>query len=136
MQLSVSVRNAMLDAIETTIGTSPLLRLYSGAAPADCATSASGTKLAEGSLPSDWANAASGGSKTKLGTYTLTGVSGAGAGTTAGYYRIYDSGDTACHEQGTITATGGGGDMTMDNTSVANGQTVSVTTFTHTAANA
>ena len=35
--------------------------------------------------------------------------------------------------QGTITATGGGGDMTVDNTSVTAGQTVNITAFTITA---
>jgi hypothetical protein len=32
--------------------------------------------------------------------------------------------------QGTITATGGGGDMTLDNTSIASGQQVTITSFT------
>jgi hypothetical protein len=35
--------------------------------------------------------------------------------------------------QGTITASGGGGDMTLDNVSIATGQTVNVTGFTLTA---
>ena len=30
--------NARLDQIETTVGTSPKLRMYTGAMPADCAT--------------------------------------------------------------------------------------------------
>lgn len=47
-----------------------------------------------------------------------------------------DSSGTVCHEQGTITATGGGGDMTVDNTSIASGQTVTVTTKTFTEGNA
>ena len=38
-----------------------------------------------------------------------------------------------CHMQGTITATGGGGDMTLDNTNIAAGQTVNITGFTLTA---
>jgi hypothetical protein len=38
--------------------------------------------------------------------------------------------------QGSITATGGGGDMTLDNTSIASGQTITVTGFTLTAGNA
>ena len=32
--------------------------------------------------------------------------------------------------QGTITATGGGGDMTLDNTSIASAQQVTITSFT------
>ena len=36
LQYSVTVRNAQLDAVETTVGTAPLLRIYSGSAPANC----------------------------------------------------------------------------------------------------
>lgn len=134
VQLSVTARNARLDQIETTIGTAPLFRLYSGAMPADCATAASGTKLVETTLPSDWMANASGGSKAKSGSWSSTAV--AGAPTNAGYFRIYDSTGTTCHMQGTVTATGGGGDVTVDNISIATGQTVNVNTFSLTDANA
>lgn len=61
IQLSVGARNARLDAIETAIGTSAKLQIYTGSMPTTCATAASGTKLAEFSLASDWAaNATSG----------------------------------------------------------------------------
>ena len=40
IQFSSSVRDARLDSIETTIGASPLLRIYSGTMPADTATAA------------------------------------------------------------------------------------------------
>lgn len=132
VQLSVRVRNARLDVIETTTGASPKLRIYTGSKPADCATAPSGSLLAEITCPSDWMAAASGGSKALAGSWT---VSASGTGT-AGYYRIYDSAGTNCDEQGTITATGGGGDMTVDNTSIASGQTVTVTSKTLTDANA
>lgn len=135
MQLSVAVRNAILDAIETTVGASPKLQIFTGAPPADCATADSGTKIAEGDLPADWAAAAAAGAKAKQGTWQATGLAAAGAGTNAGYYRIKDSTGATCHEQGTITITGGGGDMTMDNINIANAQVVTVNTFTHTAGN-
>jgi hypothetical protein len=54
LQLSVAVRNAMLDAIETAIGTSAVLKIRTGAAPASVATADSGTVLATLTLPSDW----------------------------------------------------------------------------------
>lgn len=136
IQLSTAVRNAMLDAIETTIGTAPLLRLWSGALPANCAAADAGSKLVEMTLPLDWMNNASGGQKTLLGTWSSTGLAAAGTGTNALYYRIMDSTGTTCHEQGTVTATGGGGDLTLDNASIANGQTVTITTKTLTAPNA
>lgn len=132
VQHSVAVRNARLDAIETTIGTAPKLQIRTGAPPANCAAASTGTLLVEITLPSDWAAAASSGSKTLLGTWQAT----ASANGTAGHYRMFDSAGTTCHEQGTVTATGGGGDLTVDNTSVSSGQTVTVTTFTKTEGNA
>ena len=133
IQMSTTVRNARLDAIETTVGTAPLLRIYTGSAPADCATAASGTLLAEMTLPSDWMNAASSGQKTRLGTWSDSSANNTG---TAGYFRLYDSGGTNCHMQGTVTATGGGGDLQLDNTSITSGQSVSISTFTLTDGNA
>jgi hypothetical protein len=126
VQLSTTSRNARLDAIETTIGTNPIIDFRTGAQPADCATADSGTELEQMTLPSDWLSAASAGSKAKVGTWTGT----ADAAGTAGHFRIKDSGDSTCHIQGTITATGGGGDMELDNVVVAVGQTITVSTFT------
>lgn len=133
LQISTTVRNARLDTIESTIGTAPLLRIYSGSMPADCATAASGTLLAEMTLPSDWLAAAGSGQKAKSGTWQDSSANATG---TAGYFRIYDSGGTTCHLQGTVTATGGGGDLTLDNTSIATAQSVTVSTFTLTDGNA
>ena len=53
LQFSTNVRNAMLDAIESTIGTSAILRLRSGSVPATCATADSGTVIATYNLASD-----------------------------------------------------------------------------------
>ncbi len=126
-QFSTTARNAALDAIETAIGTSAVLKIRSGAAPADCGTADSGTVLATLTLPSDWLAAASGGSKSKSGTWEDTSADATG---TAGHFRIYATDGTTCHMQGTITATGGGGDMTLDNTSIASAQQVTITSFT------
>lgn len=132
LQYSVAVRNARLDVVESTIGTSPILTIRTGAVPANAATANSGTVLATLTLPSDWMNAASSGTKTLNGTWQDSSADNTG---TAGHFRIYDSGGN-CHIQGTVTATGGGGDMTVDNTSFASGQQFTVTTFTLTAGNA
>lgn len=130
VQFSTTVRNGMLDAIETAMGVSAKLQMYTGAMPANCAAAASGTKLVEYSLASDWAAAAASGSKA-LSNLPLS-VTTLAAGT-AGYYRFVDNAGTTCHEQGTVTLTGGGGDMTIDNTTFTSGQTVQVTAFTKTA---
>ena len=132
-QFSVAARNAALDAIETTISTAPILRIRTGAAPANCAASRTGTVLATMTLPSDWLAAASSGAKALSGTWQDTSADATG---TAGHFEIMDSGGTTCHMQGSVTATGGGGDMTLDNTSITAGQQVAVTSLTITAGGA
>lgn len=133
LQYSVAVRNAKLDAVETTIGTSAVLKIRTGAAPATCATADSGTVLATCTLPSDWMAAASSGTKAKSGTWEDTSADATG---TAAHFRLYASDGTTCHAQGTVTATGGGGDLTVDNTSFASAQAFTITGFTLTAGNA
>lgn len=133
IQLSVSARNARLDAIETAVGTLAILRLRTGAQPATCATADSGTIVSEMSLPSDWMSAAAAGAKAKLGTWEDLLANAAG---TVAHFRIYDSAGTTCHLQGTVTISGGGGDMTLDNNVLAINQPCSITTFTLTDANA
>lgn len=133
LQMSTTVRNAMLDAIESTIGTSAVLEIRSGSAPANCATADSGTLLASITCPSDYLAAAASGTKALSGTWQDASANATG---TAGHFRVKDSTATTCHIQGTVTATGGGGDMTIDNTSIASGQQVNVTAFSLSAANA
>lgn len=137
IQYATSIRNAQLDAIETDVGTLPLLRIYNGTIPANVGTALSGnTLLASGSLPSDWMAAASAGAKAKAGVWTLTGQVGAGTGTTGTFWRLLDTAGTTAKAQGTFTVTGGGGDMTADNANIANLQVITVNTFTVTAGNA
>lgn len=133
VQFSVAVRNARLDAIETTIGASAVLKIRSGAPPATVATADSGTVLATLSLPADYMAAAASGSKAKSGTWEDTSADATG---TAAHFRLYASDGTTAHMQGTVTATGGGGDMTVDNTSFAAAQPFTVTGFTITDGNA
>lgn len=130
LQFSTAARNAILDAIESAAGTAAKLLIYTGSLPANCAAADGGSVLVTFDLASDWAAAASSGSKNFNNTPLSTTASGTG---TAGHWRLLDSAGTTCHMQGTLTATGGGGDMTIDNTSVATGQTVNVTSFTLTA---
>lgn len=133
VQLSTTVRNARLDAIESTIGASAIMRIRTGSAPANCAAADAGTVLAELTLPSDWLAAAASGSKAKSGTWSDASADASG---TAAHFRIYDSGGSTCHLQGTVTATGGGGDLTLDSVSITAGQTVTITSFSLTDANA
>jgi hypothetical protein len=131
IQLSDRVRNARLNAIETTIGTTPVLKIRTGAQPANCAAADSGTVLAAVNLPSDWMGNAASGVKSLAGTWADVGA----AAGSAAHYRIYDSGGTTCDMQGSVTATGGGGDMEVDNVVFAVSQVFTVTSFTLTDGN-
>lgn len=183
-QFSVAVRNAMLDAKETAIGASPVLKFRTNAPPTDCATADAGSVLVSMSLPADAMANASTGAKALQGTWSGT----AGASGIAQHFRMYASDGTTCHDQGLVseaytnskalsvgqqvsnangvyrcttagtTASSGTGpsgtgtgisdgtavfsylqaapDMTIQNTSINSGQTLTVSTYTDTAANA
>lgn len=129
IQLSTSVRNARLDQIESTIGVSPTLCIFSGAAPANCGAANTGTVLATLTLPSDWMAAASGGSKALSGTWQDASADATG---TAGHFRIFGGG--TCHLQGNVNTSSA--DMVVSTTSFQAGVVVTVNSFTLTDGNA
>jgi len=131
LQYSVTVRNAKLDAVETAIGASAVLKIRTGSAPANCAAADSGTVLATINLPSDWMDAATGGTKSKAGTWTDASADASG---TAAHFRLYASDGTTCHAQGTVGTSAT--DMIVDSVSFTSGQSFTVTAFTLTAGNA
>jgi len=133
LKFSVAVGNARLDAIETAVGTGAVLKIRTGAAPANVATADSGTVIATLTLPSDWLLAAASRAKAKSGTWEDLSADAAG---TVGHFRVYASDGTTAHMQGTVTATGGGGDMTVNNAVLAAGQAFTVDGFSITDGNA
>ena len=124
VQLSVAVRNARLDQIESTISTSARLKIWTGTQPASCATADAGVQLADMTLPSDWMGGAAAGVKSLAGTWEDTSADNPG---TAGHFRVYESTATTCHIQGSVGQ--GSGDLSLDNTTIAAGQTVTITQF-------
>src|SRR3990167_1288213 len=134
IQFSIAARNAMLDAIETAIGVSAVLKIRSGAQPVDCAAADTGTVLATINLASDWMAAASAGAKALSGLPVTD--SSADATGTAAHFRVYASDGTTAHWQGSVTITAGGGDLTLDSVSITAAQQVNITGWTLTAGNA
>jgi hypothetical protein len=130
LNLTDALVRAILDSGWDPAFDSGTLEIRTGAPPG-AGQVPGGSLLWTFALPADSFAAASGRSKAKNGTWT----GNAGASGTAGHYRLKASGDTAAATQnekrmeGTVTATGGGGDMTIDNTNVASGQPVTVTSF-------
>ena len=129
-QYSVTVNNARLDSIETAVGTSPILRLLTGAAPANCAAATTGGTVCNVTLPSDWMAGAGSGVKAKTGTWSGTAT----ASGTVGYYRIFDSGGGTCHVQGAVGV--GSGELQLDNNIVNANQVITINTYQITAGNA
>lgn len=130
LKLGATVRNAVLDAIETSIGTAPVIRIYDGAQPANPAAAITGAQLWTETLPSDWMAAASGGTKALSGTWANT----AGGTGTATHFRIWDSTVTTGHIDGTVGT--GTHDLVVDSAGFSTGVTFTITAFTITAPNA
>lgn len=134
IQLNVATRNARLDTIESTNGTSCALEIRSGTVPATCATASSGTILATINLPSDWLAAATSGTKAIAGSWTDASADNSG---TAAHFRIYNSqatkDGTTCFMQGNVAASGS--DMNVDSVTFTAAQSFTVTAFTLTDAN-
>ena len=129
---STTLRNAMLDAYETAIGASALVRIYDGSPPAGVGSPLSNNNvLVEFELGSDWMDAASGGVKAFSDTPVAATATGTG---TASFYRVVKANGTDAMEQGTVGTSGT--DMTIDNTSIAAGQTVRITSWSKTAPHA
>lgn len=132
MQYSTRLRDAQNNQIEAILGPSPSLRILTGAAPANAAATQTGTLLVELPLPADWLSASSSGTVSKLGAWAATSV----ASGDAGYFRVLTSDGLNTDIQGTITATGGGGDITTTNVTISSGVIVSLDTFSITRGNA
>ena len=131
LKYSTTLRNAQLDAITTAVGTSGILRIYSGTRPANVAAAITGTLLAELVCnASAFAAAASGGVLT---ANAISNDSSANASGTASHYRLWKSDGTTAVIDGDVSTSGA--DLNLDNTSITTGQVVSVTSFTITAAN-
>lgn len=123
-KVAVATANNMVASQATLAGTSAKIIIYSGTRPATPDTALSGnTVLATVTVPS-WGTAASGSSAAA----SMTAVTAAASGT-ATFFRLYKSDGTTTIGDGDITATGGGGVMTFDNTSFVSGGTVTVTSF-------
>jgi len=123
-------RNAMLDAIETEIGASAVLKIRSGSPPGIDAAD-SGTEIVSIPLPSNWMANASSGSKAMSGTWQGTAT----ATETAAHFRLYKNDGSTVQIEGTVTAISGGGDIELDDVTIESGQLVDITGFTLNAGN-
>lgn len=126
---SNTLRTSRMDAITTALGNGALLRLYDGTKPSPGGTAT--TKLAELTGGSPFAPGASAGVLTAS---PITQDSSADATGTATWFRLVTSGGTYVMD-GTVTATGGGGDLQLSTTSIVATQPVAVSGFVITEGN-
>lgn len=131
LKFSQALKNAQMDAITGQIGANGKLRLYSGAQPAspDTAVGAQ-VMLAELACNAVFAPATVNGVLTLNPISNGTGTAGAGTGTTATWFRFFKSDGTTAHVDGTVGTTGC--DLNLNNTSIAQNQVVSISSFTMT----
>lgn len=124
-QFGAVLRNNRVAQIQSTIGGSGTLKIFSGAEPANCGVADPSGLLATITLPATFLTS-TGGVTTIAGSWSVN----ASATGTAATFRMYD-GSAVCHVQGNVTS-----DLVLNNTSITSGQTVSVTSYSVTDGNA
>lgn len=130
LKYKASLKNSQLDAITSAVGTSGLIRIYSGTQPASPDAALSGnTQLAELACSSALAAAASGGVLT---LNAITADSSADATGTATFGSILTSGGTRIVDFSVGTS---GADLNLNTTSIVSGAQVSISSASITAAN-
>ena len=120
--------NAMLNVLDTELPASSEIKFYTGAQPG-AEAAATGTLLGTLITPATPWGAAASASKAKSGTWSFTAV----ASGTCGWARLKNAADTRRIDF-TVTGTGGGGDITLDNAVLATSQVVTLTSLTITGA--
>jgi hypothetical protein len=132
LKYSAALKNSQQAAISTAAGASAVLTLYSGSQPASPDTAiTSQVALSTHTCAATFGTAASG-VLTVGAIGNGTGTAGAAGGTTATWYRLTTSGGTALVD-GTVAISGA--DLNINNTSIATGQTVQITSWTLTNGN-
>jgi hypothetical protein len=128
IQYSTTHRTNAMSQLNTDIGASAQIIIYTGTPPANVGTAPTGTLIVQ------FAGNAGGFGTASAAVLTASAVASAnatGAGTNvAGYFRINTSAGTAV-VQGTCGLSAA--DMILTNTSIANGQTCNFTSLTVTA---
>jgi hypothetical protein len=126
IQYSTTHRTNAMTQLATDVGTSAVIKIWTGTVPATCGTADSGTLLVTfaGNVAQFGTAAAA--------VLTVSAIVSATAGNTgtAGYFRVYPTAATSTNAvmQGTV-----GVDMTLTNTSITSGQTCAFTSMTVTA---
>lgn len=114
LTITAAVAQSLASALATAVGASATITIYSGTKPATPETAATGTLLV--TVPISGSFTASGGAITSADPAAANPA----ASGTAGWFRLATSTSTAILD-GTVTATGGGGDMTLGSVTITTG---------------
>lgn len=134
VQLATATQNAKADKVDDLINggsAAGTVKVYSGTQPANANTAITGTLLATFTLDNPAFGAASGGVITLSATpLSTTGV----AAGTATHFRCASGGTGGVGTvfDGSVTATGGGGQLQLNTTTISVGVTVQITSGTYT----
>lgn len=124
MQLDTLTRTALAVALETHWGNAITIEIRTLAKPTNTTDADVGSVLSTITPAADWATQANG-------TLTFANLplidAAADASGTPGHYRI--KAGAVVKSQGTVSLTGGGGDMELDSMSVTAGQEVRITNW-------
>ena len=130
VRLSTAARNASTDAVVDLIdagAAAGTIKIYSGSQPASANDAATGTLLATVALADPAFGAASSGAASGTDPAAAT----ASATGTAGWFRVADSNGATVFD-GSVTATGGGGDMQLSSVSLTSGGSVDLSSLSYT----
>lgn len=127
LQFDATVRNTWASDLNTDIGASAKIEIFTGTPPANCAAASTGTLLGTLTGNAGGFGSASGGVLT---ANAITGANASGTGT-AGYFRIFDSTGATCKVQGTVGTSGT--DMIITNTAINSGDPLTCSSLTLTA---
>ena len=134
LKFPAAFRTTRANTHTTRAGNGALLRIYDGTRPADADTAVGAqVLLAELTCGSPFAGAAASGVLT---AHAITQDSSAHASGTATWFRLVDSAGTTTVLDGSVTATGGGGDLQLVTTTITASQPVQITSFVLTEAGA
>ncbi len=129
VRLATATRNAACDAVVDKVDDgagSGTIQIRSGTQPASANDAATGTLLAT----LTWSDPAFGAASAGVATASaITQDSSADATATASWARILDSDSNTIFDCD-VSATGGGGTIELNTTSVVTGESVSITAFT------
>lgn len=138
LTFSTAMRDALANLLESTVNVNATvqskLTIYSGNAPGVNAALSGNVLLADFDLPINWLNDSATGVKTLVTGLSTTAPTIAGGPLVATFFRITNIGRSQTWVQGNVGTSGS--DLNLSNTSIATGNTVTISTFTLTTGNA